>query len=114
MGGAGLLTLEAASTFQKIRRNATPFAAQARTTQCAWMEQTRRLQGNLSRGHKFPLLLQRNGSWGKPSPILPAAITDMRGWRIQLCIGGTCSRSRAIFGWCAMLHLAAGNIYRLK
>src|SRR6266853_4541996 len=107
MDGAGWLTLAAASIFQKIGRNATPFAAQARTTRCAWMEQTRRLQASLSRGRKFPPLLQKNGSWGKASPILPAVITDIRGWRIQLCIGGTCSRSQAISGWCEMLHLAA-------
>src|SRR5208282_3285644 len=90
MDGAGWWTPGAASTFQRIRRTGTHFAGRARTTQCAWMERTRRLRMNLSHGLTFRRYKRKTGWPETASLTLWAVIMDMRGWRIRFCIGGTC------------------------
>ena len=76
--------------FQKIRRNGTRFAGRVRTTQCASMEWTRRLRMNPFHGLTFRRRKRKVGLWGRALLTLWAATMDMRGWRIRLCIGGTC------------------------
>jgi hypothetical protein len=62
MDGAGWWTLAPDSTFRKTPRTGTRFVARLRTTQCAWMEWTRRLRMNLSHGLTFRQHTRKTGS----------------------------------------------------
>src|SRR5271163_2441109 len=90
MGGGVWSTPGAAFTYRKIQQIVIHFAEPARTTHCALMERIRLFQMNLSHGLTFRPRKWKTGSLGKALPILSAATMDTPGWRIRLCIAGTC------------------------